>query len=194
MTTGQIFVRIKSHKVGESYRDITRVWQNTHYIYIINSFIKLGYIERGNFEYIKIIKEIPKDLFNKDNLVEAAKGLRLPKKNPLGMWSKTVTLINGNLLNIGETIKVDYFKISHRIVYHGVSTTIRSYISLLEKLEYIEHIETEYNTIKSYSIIKILKFIPDGLTLSLAKKMAYDETYRRAFKIKALKKRINEKI
>jgi len=188
MTHEEIRTSINMSKVGRPTYDKSSDWKYEHYRPYVNSLIKLGYIQRTDWDKIVKLKKIPTDMtFLKAK--ELSKGIQLPKRKNYGMWGVLVDYINNySTDNVFITLK----KLGLEYNYDWYAKTIRQYLGYLNSLEIIEYIDGGYNgNHQHFWVINRLKQIPDRLTSSLVKKMLYDNMYRRKAKIDKIKENLN---
>lgn len=181
--------RINSCSVGDIIRDDLFVMGGTYNIYS-NALIKLGYTKRIGMYDIEILKHISEEHYDYNDLIEAAKGIPLPKVQMNNVWG----LIHNTINNLSLDSK---YSLWHNNVekYMGLwSSPTRGHLKTLERLGYIEIIEYGRDFDRKYTVIKKKKQIPENLTSSLAKKYLYKPEYKRAFKIKVIKERINKDV
>jgi len=182
MTHIEIRTSINRSKIGNTIDDISNRWGYEHYRPFINSLIKLEYLERIDSGRIKKLKKIPTDI-SIGELKRLSKGIKLPKRKVDGIWNVLIDFINSqpsdDILIIMEDLGYEY---------NWYRKTIRGYLSQLNSLEMIEYKKGGFDKHKGYHWkIKRLRQIPDKLSTALAKKMLYDEMYKRSAKIDKIK-------
>lgn len=174
---------VNKKTTGDIIIDESDKWYNKSQRPFINNLIKLGYLERIEWDKLKKLKDIPFDM-NYKKAKELSKDKKLPRRRNASTWGKIIEKIN----NSDED--VIYIKpneiISLRTHCHYDSTN--KYLTWLRDLEYIQIIKKDryfgFN-------IKRIKQIPDNLTVSLAQKFLYDNMYKRSIKIDKIKEQMN---
>jgi len=169
--------------IGEILHDTSDASISVHHRPFVNSMIKLGYIERVEWDKVKKVKNIPSDMTTK-KARELTKGIKLPKRQDASTWGKVVNKINNNPNDI---MYIDPQTLSGKRTYCGYES-INTYLNWLNNLGFIENIKKG----RHYGFkIKRLKQIPDRLTVGLIQKMMYDNIYKRNVKIDKIKESMN---
>lgn len=178
----EIIMTSNRKEVGDIFEDKTDNWYKRSNRPFVNSLIKLGYVERVDWDKLRKLKDIPCDLSYK-KARELTKGMKLPKKQKASTWGKIVDTINNNDSDIMHINPQDV-SAKRTWSYYKSSNT---YLMWLKNLEYIEIIK------KGWEFgfkIKRLKQIPDNLTVTKAQYYLYDYAYKRSAKIEKLKEQM----
>jgi len=174
---------VNKRNVGDIFPDESDSWYSSHQRPFINAMIKLGYIERIDWNKLKKLKDIP-DGLTAEKARELTKGIKLPKKQVAGTWGKIINKINNNEDDI-MIIKDKELSSTHSFCTYESCNT---YLMWLKNLEFIEIIKKDRNF--GFKI-KRLKEIPDSLTVTKAQKYLYDNMYKRSAKIDKIKEQMN---
>lgn len=185
MIFSENFIRtVNQRNIGAIIRDDTDNAMTMHHRPFVNAMIKLGYIERVEWDKIRKIKNIPADM-TVSKVRVLSKGKKLQKRQSASTWGKLIIRINNNYDN--DVILLNPNDISSKRTYCGYDS-IKTYLNWLANLEYIEIIVKN----RPFGFkIKKLKQIPDSLTVALVQKMNYDTIYKRKAKIDKIKENLN---
>ena len=140
MNLKHFILTVNRAKVGEILHDSTYSAMETHYRPFINSMIKLGYIERIEWDKIKKINNIPEDMtFKKAR--ELTIGMKLPKRQKASTWGKVIIQINESSTDI---ILIKPNDTIGRGTYYGYDS-VKVYLNWLSNLEFINIIKKSRN-------------------------------------------------
>jgi len=179
----QFILAVNRKKVGDFLPDKSNDWYYAYQRPYINAMIKLGYIERVEWDKIKKLKDIPEDLSWK-KAIELTKGMKLSKRQVASTWGKIVNKINNN---DDDIMILNDKRLSSKSTCCSYESS-NTYVMWLKNLEFIEIIKKDR---KFGFKIKRLKQIPDGLTVTKAQKYLYDNMYKRSAKIDKIKEKLN---
>jgi hypothetical protein len=179
----EIILLVNRKNIGDVFEDKTDRWDYRSNRPFINSLIKLGYVERLEWDKLKKLKDIPEDL-SYQKARELTKDIKLPKKQHSSTWGKLVNTINNSTT---DKIYIKPERVSSKRTW-SYYKSVNTYLMWLKNLEYIKIIKKD----RSFGFkIERLKQIPDGLTVTKAQKFLYDQMYKRSIKIDKIKEQMN---
>jgi hypothetical protein len=81
----EFILMVNRKNVSDILPDKSNGWYYSHHRSYINSLIKLGYVERIEWDELKKLKDIPEDLHT-EKARELTKGMKLPRKQVASTW------------------------------------------------------------------------------------------------------------